>query len=125
VALEHEIETRKLTEQKLAARESELTDFIENASEALHKVDAHGKILWANKAELQMLGYAAEEYLGSNFDPNQIARHPKDGGQLLPWFCFCESVHRIHAYPQNRGSIAITVYLDGTVRWHKLYELGN
>jgi PAS domain S-box-containing protein len=67
VALEHEIETRKLTEQKLAARESELTDFIENASEALHKVDAHGKILWANKAELQMLGYAAEEYIGCRF----------------------------------------------------------
>ena len=42
----------------------ELTDFIENAVIGLHKVDANGIITWANRAELDMLGYTPEEYIG-------------------------------------------------------------
>jgi PAS domain S-box-containing protein len=63
-ALEAEIEHRKAVETALATRERELTDFFENASEGLHKVGPDGTILWANKAECRLLGYAPEEYIG-------------------------------------------------------------
>ena len=63
-ALESEIARRQQTEQALERRERELADFVENAVEGLHKVGPDGSILWANRAELDMLGYAPEEYIG-------------------------------------------------------------
>jgi PAS domain S-box-containing protein len=46
--------------------ERRLTDFVENATEGLHWVGADGTILWANRCELEMLGYTREEYVGRN-----------------------------------------------------------
>ena len=48
----------------LRERDQDLSDFIENASLALHWVDGDGRILWANQAELDLLGYTREEYIG-------------------------------------------------------------
>jgi len=44
----------------------ELNDFIENASLPLHKINGSGIITWANQAELDMLGYTKEEYIGKH-----------------------------------------------------------
>ncbi len=63
-SLQAEIEHRQEVEKSLLKRERELADFFENATEGLHKVGADGTILWANKAEYDLLGYAAEEYIG-------------------------------------------------------------
>lgn len=41
-----------------------LEDFLDNAAVGIHLVDGQGKILYANNAELAMLGYKAEEYIG-------------------------------------------------------------
>jgi PAS domain S-box-containing protein len=45
-------------------REKELQDFVENAAVAMHWVGQDGTILWANNAELKLLGYSREEYVG-------------------------------------------------------------
>jgi len=58
-ALQHEVEARQRAE-------SELSDFLENAVMGLHRVGPDGTILWANAAELAMLGYAPGEYIGRN-----------------------------------------------------------
>ncbi|HZH31897.1 MAG TPA: PAS domain S-box protein [Pyrinomonadaceae bacterium] len=50
--------------EELRRRERELSDFIENASVGLHWVGADGTILWANQAELDLLGYSGDEYIG-------------------------------------------------------------
>jgi PAS domain S-box-containing protein len=63
-ALEAEVARRKEAEEALRLSEREFSDFVENAAEGLHRVGADGTILWANKAELQMLGYRWEEYIG-------------------------------------------------------------
>jgi PAS domain S-box-containing protein len=44
--------------------QQDLTDFVENAIFALHWVAADGTIIWANQAELDLLGYTREEYIG-------------------------------------------------------------
>ena len=64
--LHNEVRERRATQRALARRERELSDFLESALEGLHKVGPDGTILWANKAELDMLGYSAEEYIGHN-----------------------------------------------------------
>ena len=55
---------RKVAEEELRRREQELADFFENATVGLHWVGPDGKILRANRAELDMLGYSREEYVG-------------------------------------------------------------
>jgi PAS domain S-box-containing protein len=64
IALENEVARRTAAEQTLRRRERELADFLDNAAEGLHSVDAQGVVLWANRAELEMLGYEAHEYIG-------------------------------------------------------------
>jgi PAS domain S-box-containing protein len=62
--LQTEVARRKAAERALKLRERELADFLENSVEGLHRVGADGTILWANKAELNMLGYRWDEYVG-------------------------------------------------------------
>lgn len=50
--------------EALKRRVEELTDFIENGSMPLHWVNGEGVITWANQAELNLLGYQKEEYIG-------------------------------------------------------------
>lgn len=49
---------------ELRQREHELADFFEHAPIGLHKVGADGIIQWANLAELEMLGFELDEYIG-------------------------------------------------------------
>jgi PAS domain S-box-containing protein len=69
---------RKQAEAEIRRHKDQLTAFFENASLGLHWVDAGGIIRWANQAELEMLGYPAEEYIGQpiakfHADQNVIA----------------------------------------------------
>ena len=63
-ALEAEVDERRHIEEALRRREQELSDFIETASVGMHWIAADGTILWANQAEMSLLGYAREEYIG-------------------------------------------------------------
>lgn len=56
-SLEAEVSRRKEAER-------ELSDFLENALEGLYTAGPDGKIIWANKAELDLLGYQDDEYIG-------------------------------------------------------------
>ncbi len=49
---------------QLKKRNAELTDFIENGTVPLHWVNDEGIITWANQAELDLLGYNKDEYVG-------------------------------------------------------------
>ena len=66
-------EERTATE-RLAESEADLNDFFENAVMPLHWVGPDGTILRANRAELDLLGYSAEEYIGRH-----IAEFHADG----------------------------------------------
>ncbi|WP_293098688.1 PAS domain S-box protein [Moorena sp. SIOASIH] len=61
-------------ENELPQVDQELLDFLENGCVGLHCVDSNGIILWANQAELDLLGYNAQEYIGhhiAEFYPEQ------------------------------------------------------
>jgi PAS domain S-box-containing protein len=70
-ALETELQHRKALEESLRTTlnelhqsQRELKDFVENAVEGLHWVGPDGIVLWANKAEFELLGYSKDEYIG-------------------------------------------------------------
>ena len=67
-----------LTDQAPAsALEHELRDLVENAAIRVHWFDAEGRIAWANRAELDLLGYEPEEYIG-----HHLGRFHVDGGAV-------------------------------------------
>lgn len=59
-----DITAQHLAEQALQRKQHELADFIDNAAVGMHLLDAEGRIIWANRAELQLLGYAKDEFIG-------------------------------------------------------------
>jgi PAS domain S-box-containing protein len=63
-ALETEIARRQRLERALRQSREELLDFVENAPVALRWVDADGRIIWANQAELDLVGHSRDEYVG-------------------------------------------------------------
>jgi PAS domain S-box-containing protein len=62
--LKAEQRRRQELERELAQREAELRDFVAHAPDGMHQVDADGTILWVNQAELDLLGYGREEFVG-------------------------------------------------------------
>ncbi|WP_083769042.1 PAS domain-containing sensor histidine kinase [Dyadobacter fermentans] len=60
----HENTSQNAAQQALSRKTFELQEYIDNASIGLHWVDHQGIIKWANQAELDMLGYTREEYVG-------------------------------------------------------------
>ena len=89
--LQKRLEEKEQKIRDLSLKTEELSDFIENASVPLHWVDKDGRIVWANQAELDFLGYSAEEYIGSlisdfhadNDVINDILSRLKNGETLL------------------------------------------
>ncbi|HYE65170.1 MAG TPA: PAS domain S-box protein [Pyrinomonadaceae bacterium] len=77
VGIKRNITERKRAEEALRRSEQELLDFFENASVGLHWVGPDGYIVRANRAELQMLGYEREEYVG-----HHIAEFHADAGVI-------------------------------------------
>ncbi len=113
LALELEVAQRKRLEQRLAEslathRRSEelLRDFVENGTIGLHWVSADGTIEWANEAELRLLGYSREEYVGRN-----IAEFHADAATIADIIGCLSRNEEIHDYE------ARLVAKDGTHKW--------
>jgi PAS domain S-box-containing protein len=54
--------------------QQDLSDFVENAIVCLHWVAADGTIIWANQAELDLLGYTSAEYIGHSITEFHVDR---------------------------------------------------
>src|SRR5262245_11419612 len=65
-ALLQALDDRRKAEEKLRKTELQFRSILKNAAEGLQWVRPDGEIVWANDAELNLLGYPAEEYIGHN-----------------------------------------------------------
>ena len=63
---------------RIARSERELRDFFDNANVGLHWVGADGTILRVNQAELDVLGYAREEFIGRSIREFHVDRSMVD-----------------------------------------------
>jgi PAS domain S-box-containing protein len=110
-----DITEKKRTEEALRRREEELTDFIENSTVGLHWVGADGSILWANQAELDLLGYTREEYIGRH-----IAEFHADEpviGDILHRLMNREALHDYEARLRCKDGSTRHVLINSNVMW--------
>lgn len=64
VGIKRDITARKQAEEFLRRSETELSDFFETASIGMHWVGPDGRVLRVNQAELDMLDYTRDEFVG-------------------------------------------------------------
>ncbi len=95
----------KFAEVALQEREGELSDFFENGNLALHWVGPDGVIIWANDAELKMLGYPAAEYIGRSIKDFHV-----DPPVIEDILCRLTSNEKLHNYESRLRA------KDGSVR---------
>jgi PAS domain S-box-containing protein len=110
-----DISDRKRAEEALHRREKEITDFIENSTVGLHWVGADGRILWANQAELDLLGYTREEYIG-----RPIAEFHADEpviGDILSRLMNKETLHDYEARLRCKDGSVRHVLINSNVMW--------
>jgi PAS domain S-box-containing protein len=113
LALQAEMERRKALERTLRRREREFADFVENGVEGLHQVGADGTILWANQAELQMLGYRWEDYVGRH-----IAEFHADAPVIADILAKLGAGETLYDYP------ARLIRKDGSVKHVRIHSNG-
>jgi PAS domain S-box-containing protein len=89
----------------LSQRDREQKDFLENAAIPMHWVAEDGTILWANAAELELLGYPRDEYVGRN-----IADFHADGSVIA------DILNRLRNNESLKGYEARLRCRNGTIR---------
>ncbi len=115
--LQQEIAERKLTEEELVKSQRSLEDFFENATVGLHWLSPEGIILRANRTELEMLGYTADEYLG-----HSIAEFHEDKEvivDILSRLAAGESINSYEAKMRCKDGSIKYVGIDSNVLWEQ------
>lgn len=115
VVVFRDISEQILTEGALRRREQELSDFFETASIGLHWVGPDGLILRVNQAELDLLGYRRDEYVG-----HDIRDFHEDRDVIEDILTRLHRHERLKDYPARMrckdGSVK-HVLIDSSVLW--------
>jgi PAS domain S-box-containing protein len=104
-ALVTEMAERQDLEQTLRRSEQELADFFDHAPMALHWVGPDGIILRVNEAELRLLGYTRDEYLGRHIADFHADQH-----------AIADILQRLHAGEELQDYEARMLCKDGTMK---------
>ena len=104
-ALATEMAERQALEQTLRRSEQDLADFFDHAPMALHWVGPDGIILRVNEAELRLLGYPRDEYLGHHIAEFHADQH-----------VIADILRRLHAGEELQDYEARLVCKDGTIK---------
>jgi PAS domain S-box-containing protein len=109
-----DVSARKRVERELQRSQEELRDFLDNASEGLHWVGPDGTILWANDAELRLLGYARDEYVGHSITEFHADRDVID--DILHRLTSGEELHSYEARLRCKDGSLRHVLINSNVR---------
>jgi PAS domain S-box-containing protein len=112
-----DITERKRTEEALRRSEQELADFFENATVGLHWVGPDGTILRVNQAELELLGYTREEYLGHHIA--EFHADPAVITDILQRLRRGETLKDYEAQMRRKDGVLRSVRIDSSILRHE------
>ena len=110
-----DVSERRRTQLTLERSERELADFFDNASVALHWIGPDGMILKANQAQLDMLGYTRDEYVGRHASKFHLDRDVVD--DALERLFHGDSLSRLPARLRCKDGSIKRVLLDSNSLW--------
>lgn len=110
-----DITEQKLAEQALFRSERQLQDFFDTASVGLHWIGPDGTILRANQAELDLLGYTAEEFVGRNIAEFHVDETVID--EMLARLCRDEKLQDYQARLRCKDGSIRHVLINSSVYW--------
>jgi PAS domain S-box-containing protein len=111
----NDITQQKEVQKQLEWKTKELQDYVDNATIALHWVDGNGIIIWANKAELDMLGYTREEYIGHNISEFHVSREKIN--DILKRLSGNETLNSYESALKCKDGSVKTVHISSNVFW--------
>src|SRR5918994_5699198 len=100
-----DVSERRRAEEALRRSQAQLKDFVKNSALGLQWVGPDGDVLWANQAQLDLLGYTREEYFGRPF-----AKFHLDRGAMGDF------LERLHVREQPNNYEARLRRKDGSIR---------
>lgn len=106
---------RRLAHEELQRNQADLKDFVENAAVGLNWVGPNGIILWANKAEREMLGYEKNEYIGHHI--SEFHADPKILEDILYRLKNHEQLLNYEAKLRCKDGRIKTVMISANVLW--------
>jgi PAS domain S-box-containing protein len=108
-----DVTERKKIEEFLVKNKKEMDDFFENASVALHWISPDGVIQRANKAELNLLGYEREEYVGQHISRFFADQSAVD--QIILKFAKKENLNNFQARLRHKNGSIRSVLIDTNI----------
>ena len=122
LSLQAEIARRKSLEEQLRAalafeqrKEWELSDFVETAPLGLHWVGPDGTIMWANSAEVALLGYSLDDYVGHHIAEFHADRDVID--DMLARLLRGETIRDQPARLRHKDGSLRHVLIDSSALW--------
>ena len=115
VGIKRDITDRKKAEEALRRTELELTDFFENATIGLHWVGPDGTVTRVNQAELDLLGYTREEYVGHHI--SEFHADPEVSEDILRRLKAGEVLHDYEARMRCKDNSIKHVRINSSGYW--------
>jgi PAS domain S-box-containing protein len=100
-----DVSERRRADEALRRSQAQLKDFVKNSTLGLQWVGPDGIVIWANQAQLDLLGYAREEYIGRH-----VAEFHVDQAAIG------EMLDRLHENEQLNNYEARLRCRDGSIR---------
>lgn len=110
-----DVSDRRRIERRLEESERDLSDFFEDASIGIHWVGLDGTILRANRAELEMLGYEPEEYIGRPIQDFHVDAEVI--GDILRRLHEGEVLSDYETRLRRKDGSILPVAIDSSVKW--------
>jgi PAS domain S-box-containing protein len=108
---------QKRAEESLRRSEQNLQDFFQNATVGLNWVGSDGIILRANQAELDMLGYAREEYVGHPIA--EFHADPQVADDILRRLAAGETLSEYEAQLRHKDGTIRHALISANVLWNE------
>ncbi len=112
-----DITIQKQSQQLILENQLEITDYIENAAVGLHWVNEEGIIIWANQAELDMMGYEKEEYIGHSI--TEFHASGETINDILSRLKNNQTLYQYEAKLRRKDGDIRTVLINSNVFWKK------
>ncbi|MCC6574589.1 MAG: PAS domain-containing protein [Planctomycetes bacterium] len=92
-------------------------DFLENGNQPMFCLSPLGRIVWANKAELALLGYPAEEYIGHHI--SEFHADTRKADDLMSTLAAGEEVREFNCQLRARDGALLHVAVNASGLWRE------